>query len=104
MSVSALDLRWIRGKTKDWGATIREVELIAAEIMVKEGIADIDWTLGYLRRSGQEPHQGDCSICRSWLTAPITCDACVYDEYMLKAWEQKKQACQPSKSVPSSAK
>lgn len=93
VGVAGLDLRWIRGKTGDWSRTIAEVELIAAELMVAEQPAmGLDWCHNYVKRSGAEPHQGDCSVCRSWLTAPITCDACVYDEYMLKAWAKKHEA------------
>lgn len=106
-TVQVLDLRWIRGKTGDWGNTIREIELLAAEIMVKEGNeldpsdtgCSIEWAAKYIRKAGQEPHQGDCHLCRSWLTAPITCDACVYDEYMLKAWAKKREAIEAANSM-----
>ena len=102
MSVADLDLRWIRGKTGDWSATIREVELIAAELMLKhekgwkQDAENLEWFLNFVREAGQLPHAGDCRICRSWLTAPITCDACVYDEYMLKAWAKKREAVEAS--------
>ena len=92
-AVRTLDLSWIRGKTKDWTATVREVELIAAEIAMNddEG-SSIDWYVDFIRIAGCLPHGGDCGLCRSWDTAPITCDACVYDEYMLKAWAKKREA------------
>jgi hypothetical protein len=90
--VRTLDLSWIRGKTDDWGKTIEEVELIAVEIMVDEDIGSREWVSGYIPRVGRLPHGGDCSLCRSWLTAPITCDACVYDRYMLKAWNKKRES------------
>lgn len=96
-SVQNLDLRWIRGKTGDWWKTIREIELIAAELMLKDEKAwkqddeNLEWCINFIRGAGERPHGGDCSVCRSWLTAPITCDACIYDEYMLKAWAQKRE-------------
>lgn len=105
MSVVDLDLRWIRGKTPNWSETIREVELIAAEIMLKEettwdqGDGNLDWMLNFVREAGRTPHGGDCSQCRSWLTAPITCDACVYDEYMLKAWARKREAVEAAANM-----
>jgi hypothetical protein len=91
--VANLDLGWIRGKTWNWQRTIDEVELIAAEILQKDQEdGSIEWSLGFIQRAGKMPHNGDCGLCRSWLTAPITCEPCVYDEFMLKAWEQKRQA------------
>ncbi len=100
VEVQNLDLRWIRGKTGDWGATIAEIEKIAAEIMVKEEMGgDFEWCHNYVLRSAQQPHSGDCGICRSWLTAPITCDACVYDEYMLKAWAVKRDAIEAAQAM-----
>lgn len=97
-----LDLTWIRGKTGNWGNTIREIELIAAEIMVREGreldppdvACTLEFATTYIEKAGWAPHSGDCSVCRSWLTAPITCDACVYDKYMMKAWVAKREAVQ----------
>lgn len=92
-----LDLRWIRGKTENWSDTIREVEHIAAEMLAANEDEDETETLclefyqKYLERVRDATHSGDCGICRSWDTAPITCDACVYDEYMLKAWAKKKE-------------
>lgn len=91
--ISKIDLRWIRGKTPNWGRTIAEVELIAAEIMIaEEDGTGLDWHHHFIIEAGRQPHSGDCSQCRSWLTGPITCDACVYDEYMAKAWEKKRWA------------
>lgn len=93
-----LDLSWIRGKTPNWSNTIAEVELIAAEIMLKEEKSwdqnkeNLDWMVNFIRNAGDGPHSGGCSICRSWLTAPMTCDACVYDKYMIKAWAKKRDA------------
>jgi hypothetical protein len=95
-----LDLRWIRGKTGNWQRTIDEVELIAAEILQKyQDDSSIEWSLDFIKRTGQEPHAGDCSLCRSWLTAPISCEACTYDVFMLKAWEQKRQAVEAALTV-----
>jgi hypothetical protein len=96
---SKLDLRWIRGKTRDWTATIAEIEKIAAEIMVEEDIGEWDFCFDLIQSAGKRPHAGDCGLCRSWLTAPITCDACVYDEYMLKAWAKKREAIEAAASL-----
>jgi len=41
----------------------------------------------YLRKAAHERHAGDCRVCPSWLVAAVTCSACVYDEYVAKAWE-----------------
>jgi hypothetical protein len=96
-TVQNLDLRWIRGKTDDWSKTIRQVELLAAELMLKDEKTwkpddeNLEWCINFIHEAGQLPHGGDCPVCRAWLTAPITCDACVYDEYMLKAWAQKRE-------------
>lgn len=95
-----LDLSWIRGKTPNWGRTIAEVELIAAEIMAAEDSGgDLDWNIEFIKRAGQEPHEGDCGQCRKWLIAPVTCDACVYDEYMLKAWEKKRASIEAANEM-----
>lgn len=106
MSVTDLDLNWIRGKTPNWSNTIAEVELIAAEIMLKEekswdqnNKANLDWMVNFIRDAGSGPHSGGCNICRSWLTAPMTCDACIYDEYMLKAWAKKREAVEAAQTT-----
>lgn len=92
LNVRTLDLSWIRGKTDDWRKTIEEVELIAAEMLAKdESDESLDWARRYLSHAGTIPHGGDCGLCRSWDTAPITCGACVYDEYMLRAWAKKRR-------------
>jgi hypothetical protein len=41
----------------------------------------------YVRRVRGLRHQGDCNVAASWLTAPITCSACVYEDAIVKAWE-----------------
>jgi hypothetical protein len=41
----------------------------------------------YIRQSRQSAHAGDCPIAPAWLVAPITCDACVYADYVALAFE-----------------
>lgn len=41
----------------------------------------------FVQRAKQSRHWGDCPVAPSWLVAPITCEACVYEEYVTKALE-----------------
>ena len=98
--VTNLDLSWAVRKYGDgsWNAVISHAEQIAAEIFAedearpnefKEGW--VKWALKYFEDVRHMAHYGDCDIARSWMFAPWTCDACVYDEYMVKAFAKMKQ-------------
>lgn len=93
-NVSTLNVAWARKHfpvTMSWQAIIDTVEAEAVNILVAEdGHDSRDWAAGYFPLIRNLAHSGDCSECRSWMRAPITCDACVYDEYMAKAWESLK--------------
>jgi hypothetical protein len=91
--VEKLDLSWAVGRYGDgsWNAVIEHAEKVAIELMADDEDGDaLDWAKGFLLEARHKPHAGDCRECRSWLTVPITCDACVYDKYMTKAWAKMK--------------
>jgi hypothetical protein len=91
-----LDLSWAVGKYGDgtWDAAIAEAESNAIRLLCEDDSSE-QWASDYIRRAARSPHAGDCSIAPVWHRAPITCDACVYEEYMLKAWARMRAALSP---------
>jgi hypothetical protein len=71
-------------------AAIDHAQTIATRLIAEneDGSTSIEWATMYIKTISNLVHAGDCNVCRSWLKAPITCHACVYDEFMLKAWNQ----------------
>lgn len=41
----------------------------------------------FITRERMSGHGGDCYVAPSWLVGPVTCSACVYEEYVAKAFE-----------------
>lgn len=93
--VNKLDVSWARKhfpENMSWSDIIQAVEDEAVKILVsEEEDGDAVWATEYFATTRDEAHAGDCGECRIWLRAPISCDACIYDEYMAKAWEKLKK-------------
>lgn len=68
-------------------AAIDAAEAIAVRILVEEHDGSDAWAASYIPRVRTLPHMGDCPHARAWMRGPVTCDACVYDELMTKAWK-----------------
>lgn len=80
-----------------WGDLVKVAEINAAQIMSDEMPDEYPFEQAreFLKMIRNEVHAGDCGEARSWLRAPITCDACIYDEYMVKAWKHMEKVSIP---------
>lgn len=94
--VETLDLSWAIGKYGDGSmeAIITHAEKIAVDLLMEYDPGHSrEFVETQLDRSCR--HFGDCKKARSWEQPPMTCDACIYDEFILKAFEKMKVGRKP---------
>jgi hypothetical protein len=78
------------------GPAREEAHRRAVQLLREDEESSPEWAESFMRHARDVIHQGDCPLARTWLRAPITCSACVYDEYMLKAWQQMRNETNPA--------
>jgi hypothetical protein len=87
--VNKTKIGWAIEKYGSISKAIDEAEKMAVQIFKEEDEDEpSNWADTFFPSVRNDIHRGDCNEARSWLTGPITCHACVYDEYMSKAWER----------------
>lgn len=94
-SVETLDISWWVDHFDSIDMAIDAAEKIAVDILMEDSESSWDWAAATIRRERDKAHGGDCAKARSWMIAPITCMACVYDDAMLKAWQRLKSQMLP---------
>lgn len=68
------------------GAAISAAERMAVLFLVEDDDNSPEWATQYMQKAREERHLGDCAKARWWEQGPMTCLACVYDEFMERAW------------------
>lgn len=86
--VQSLDLGWIAPGYGSVRLALEVAEQTAARLLSEDGDGSLEWAESFIRAASKERHFGDCPYARSWERGPATCSACVYDEFMLKAWKR----------------
>ena len=93
---SGLLVRWAINYYGGITPALKAAEMVASWLLASnEARAELGETVAehipfyehFIKRERMSGHRGDCHVAPSWLVAPMTCSACVYEEYVAKAFE-----------------
>ncbi len=59
----------------------------AIELYATDKNKSVESAMTFILWAGKQIHFGDCDLARSWDVGPKSCSACVYDDYMMRAWQ-----------------
>ena|SRR6185437_10721230 len=91
MTVRDIHLGWAVRRFGGIGPAVDCARERAILLLQDDQDSSLEWADAFIRRAETEPHKGDCGLARTWERGPVTCSVCVYDEFMLKAWQQLRE-------------
>ena len=77
------------------GPAVDAVQKRATELLRTDQDSSPEWAESFMAKVATERHMGDCGLARSWEVGPVTCSACIYDEFMLLAWQELQKEVNP---------